>query len=59
NKSLGEAIYAIAETSGIEPKDLFNLTYRVLIGKEKGPRLVGFIMTVGKDKILPILNSYL
>jgi lysyl-tRNA synthetase, class I len=57
-KSLGEAIYAIAETSGLEPKDLFNLTYRVLIGKEKGPRLVGFIMVVGKDKILDILNRY-
>jgi lysyl-tRNA synthetase class I len=43
----------------MEAKALFNLTYRVLIGKEKGPRLVGFIMIVGKDKILPILNSYL
>ncbi len=59
DKSLGEAIYSIAEASGIEPKDLFNLTYRVLVGKEKGPRLVGFIMVVGKDKILNILNRYL
>jgi len=59
DKSLGEAIYSIAESSGMEAKDLFNLTYRVLIGKEKGPRLVGFIMIVGKDKILPILNRYL
>ena len=59
DKSLGEAIYSIAETSGIEAKDLFTLTYRVLVGKEKGPRLVGFIMVVGKDKILKILNRYL
>ena len=58
DKSLGEAIYLIAETSGLEPKDLFTLIYRVLIGKEKGPRLVGFIMIVGKDKILDILNRY-
>ncbi len=58
DKSLGEAIYSIAEASGLEPKDLFTLIYRVLIGKEKGPRLVGFIMIVGKDKILDILNRY-
>lgn len=59
DKSLGEAIYNIAETSGIPAKDLFTLTYRVLVGKEKGPRLVGFIMVVGRDKILSILNRYL
>lgn len=58
-KSLGEAIYTVAETSGMEPKALFNLTYRILIGKEKGPRLVGFIMIVGRDKILDILDRYL
>ncbi|MCF6334213.1 MAG: lysine--tRNA ligase [Spirochaetales bacterium] len=59
DKSLGEAIYLIAEKSSLEAKDLFNLIYRILIGKEKGPRLVGFIMIVGKEKILPILSSYL
>jgi len=59
DKTLGEAIYAIAETSGLEPKNLFTLIYQVLVGKEKGPRLVGFIMIVGKDKILDILNRYM
>lgn len=59
DKSLGETIYSIAEISGMEPKALFNLTYRILIGKEKGPRLVGFIMIVGKERILDILNRYL
>lgn len=59
DKSLGEAIYSIAESCGIEAKDLFTLIYRILVGKEKGPRLVGFIMVVGKDKILSILNRYL
>ncbi len=57
-KSLGEAIYRIAETCGLEPKDLFTVVYRVLIGKEKGPRLAGFMMIVGKDKLLDILKRY-
>ena len=59
DKSLGEAIYTIAETSGTPAKDLFTLIYKVLVAKEKGPRLAGFIMVVGKDKILNILNRYL
>jgi lysyl-tRNA synthetase class 1 len=58
-KSLGQAIYDIAEKVEMEPKDLFALSYRVLIAKEKGPRLAGFIMTVGREKVLQILGRYL
>ncbi len=56
--SLSESIYAAAQDNGMDPKDLFRLIYTVLIGKEKGPRLAGFIITAGKDKILPILEKY-
>jgi lysyl-tRNA synthetase class 1 len=57
-KSLGQAIYDAAREAELEPKELFAAAYRVLIGKEKGPRLAGFIMTVGKDRVLEILNRY-
>ena len=57
-KSFGTAIYDIARTEEVEPKDLFNLVYSVLIGKEKGPRLAGFIMTVGRPRVLEILSRY-
>ncbi len=57
-KSLGEAIYAIAGDAGVEPKDLFRAVYRVLIGKDRGPRLAGFILTTGRDRILDILKPY-
>ncbi|MFW5712580.1 MAG: lysine--tRNA ligase [Spirochaetota bacterium] len=57
-KSFGTAIYDIARAEEIEPKDLFALVYQVLIGKEKGPRLAGFIMTLGKQKVLEILARY-
>jgi lysyl-tRNA synthetase, class I len=55
-KSLAEAIYGAAEAASMDPKDLFQLTYQVLIGKDKGPRLASFILTVGKEKILAILD---
>lgn len=57
-KSLGTAIYDVARSEDLEPKELFSLVYRVLIGKEKGPRLAGFIMTLGKQKVLEILSRY-
>jgi lysyl-tRNA synthetase class 1 len=56
--SLAEAIYKIAQDNGADPKDIFKLVYTVLIGKEKGPRLAGFILTAGKNKILPLLEKY-
>ncbi len=58
-KSLAEAIYGAAEAAGLDPKELFRLSYEVLIAKEKGPRLAAFIMTVGREKILSILNRHL
>ena len=58
-KSLAEAIYGAAEAAGIEAKHFFTLVYRVLICKEKGPRLAGFILTVGKEKVLSILDRHL
>lgn len=58
-KTIGEAIYKIAEECSLQPKDLFTVVYRVLIGKEKGPRLAGFMMIVGKEKLSAILNRYL
>jgi len=58
-KSLAEAIYAVAEAAGLDAKELFTLCYQVLIGKEKGPRLASFILTLGRDKVLAILDRVL
>ena len=58
-KSLSEAIYAIAQEAGMPPKELFALIYRILIGKEMGPRLAGFILNIGKERFLSYLAPYL
>ena len=54
-KEFSQYIYKAASDNAMENADFFTLTYRVLINKEKGPKLAGFIKTVGKDKILEIL----
>ena len=58
-KELSTAIYDIAKELDIPAPALFKVAYGVIIGKERGPKLAGFIKTCGKEKILPILNRYL
>ncbi|MGB4255461.1 MAG: lysine--tRNA ligase, partial [Rectinema sp.] len=55
---IAEAIYAAAQSSNIEPKRLFIAAYQALIGKDQGPRLAGFLKTLGKEKVLSILKPY-
>ena len=57
-KSLGEAIYTLAGEAQMEPKAFFKLAYRVLIDKEMGPRLAGFLLTISKNRALEILGGY-
>jgi lysyl-tRNA synthetase class 1 len=57
-KTLGEAIYTACGSAGLEPKAFFPEIYRVLVGKDKGPRLAAFMLTVGRERILEILGAY-
>ncbi len=57
-KELSEEIYRIANTLEINPPEFFSISYQILIAKEKGPKLAGFIKTIGKEKVLPILGRY-
>ena len=57
-KALAEEIYAVAARCSVEPTELFKTTYLILIGKERGPKLAGFIKACGKEKVLPIFNRY-
>ena len=41
----------------LKPGDFFVPVYNLLISKEKGPKLAGFMQSIGKDKILNLLNQ--
>ena len=49
--------YNISKEVGIEPKDFFETSYKVIIGKTKGPRLASLILAVGQDKIIKLLKQ--
>ena len=58
DKPCAQAIYGVAKKAGVEGKALFRAAYRVLIGKDQGPRLASFLRTVDKQRLLDILSSY-
>ena len=49
---------SICSINGMESADFFRLIYTVLINKEKGPKLAGFLKACGSETILPILKRY-
>jgi len=51
-------IYEIATNLSIEPKKLFEAIYRVLIGKESGPKAAAFINALEKDFVVKRFRSY-
>lgn len=57
-KLVAEAIYKAAESGGVDGKTLFRAAYQALIAKDQGPRLAGFLRTLGKEKVLAILAAY-
>ena len=62
DKELNEKLYEIMapyreQNEELKPGDFFVPTYQVLISKEKGPKLAGFIQSIGKEKVLNLLNQ--
>ncbi len=49
--------YNICRAVGIKSSDFFETAYRIIIGKTQGPRLASLILTIGKDKIIKLLEQ--
>ena len=57
DKGLFDEFYRISEDVGISNKNFFKICYRIIINKEKGPRLNALILGIGKDKVIKLLNQ--
>ena len=55
---LHDLFYAAQEASGCEAKALFALTYRALLGQQRGPRLGFFLATLDRKWVIERLRSY-
>jgi len=56
-ETLFNEFYAICSEVGIDNKEFFKSAYKVLINKEKGPRLASFILAIGKEKVIKLLKQ--
>ncbi len=57
-KGWQDAIYAVAGSAGLEPKAFFQVIYQSLIGKDQGPRLGSFFLTIGKEELLRLFSPW-
>jgi lysyl-tRNA synthetase class 1 len=56
-EALHEEMYILCKNAELEAKDFFKVAYKVLIGKEKGPRLASFILEIGRKKAAELLGK--
>lgn len=56
DKELHESMYEMMHELELKPMDVFPVIYGLLISREKGPKLAGFIRTIGKQRALNLLN---
>lgn len=55
DKELHEKMYELIHAAEIEPSEAFTVLYKKLIDKEKGPKLAGFILSIGQEKVLKLI----
>jgi lysyl-tRNA synthetase class 1 len=55
DKELHEKLYEMIHAQEAEPGEIFLMLYQILISREKGPKLAGFIRTIGKDRVISLL----
>jgi len=51
-----QVIYSQKDSTGMEPKDMFRTLYRVLIGKDSGPRAGWFLSILPRDWLIQRLR---
>ncbi|MBW3017259.1 lysine--tRNA ligase [Candidatus Woesearchaeota archaeon] len=56
-EELFNEFYSIITENGLKPADFFRACYFVLLNKERGPKLVPFILTLGQEKVASLFDQ--
>lgn len=54
---LANKMRAVIVANDIPARDFYQLVYKILIGKNAGPRLAPFILAIGQEKVRKLLNA--
>lgn len=55
--SLYEDFCNISKEADVKPGEFFKAAYRVILNKDRGPKLAGFIILIGKEKVIDLINQ--
>ena len=50
-------IFNNAKNNNLQPKEIFRLLYKILINAEKGPRLGNYIVDLGLDYVVKVIEK--
>ena len=56
-KSLFNEFYNVSNNLELKPQDFFKAAYKVLLNKERGPKLAPFIIALGKEKVIKLFEG--
>lgn len=56
-KSLFNEFYNVSKNLELSPQDFFKAAYKVLLNKERGPKLAPFIIALGKEKVAKLFEG--
>jgi len=59
SRNIQSRLYDISRSNKIEPKEFFNLLYRMLINSDRGPRIGNYAVDLGIERTCEILQRYI
>jgi lysyl-tRNA synthetase, class I len=58
-KDLQSKVFDVARNNGMEPKEFFNLLYRMFLNADRGPRIGNYFLDLGIERAASVLRRYL
>ncbi|HLC61972.1 MAG TPA: lysine--tRNA ligase [Candidatus Nanoarchaeia archaeon] len=56
-KALFNEFYEVSKKLDLKPQDFFKAAYKVLLNKERGPKLAPFILAIGKERVVKLFEE--
>ena len=56
---LQNAIYQIAKSNDVQPRDFFQILYKIILNTTRGPKIGPFIMDIGTKKVGETIQGYI
>lgn len=58
-EDIQNAIYQIAKSNDVQPRDFFKTLYQIILGTSRGPKIGPFISDIGRRKVAKTISEYL